>query len=279
MAKIPKYTVEQLAKDLHDILKSDRDVVVGIAGMTGEGKSVAAIQLLTAYSNFVGVPFSMEHITWLREELLEWIDGPEPGHKAKYGGQKSEYSALLPDELISMFYKRNWYEDDQKAAIELFNKCRDRHLLIAGNVPNFWDLDGGILSRFRYYIFIPKRGIMWVFRQDNNPFAGDKWNVAENRKIFRKKGNPYSCPNFLAEIYYSDLDAGSKQAYYAIRNTKRRSTEGQNNPKLERYAGVKQQRDRLVRFIYKQFNVPMKDLAELTGLSESMISYIVNGVY
>lgn len=276
-ARIPKYTIQELASDFFDILKSDRDVFIATAGMTGEGKSVAMIQLLTEYSKIAGVKFTMDHLTWSRDELLNWIDGEGESRK----GQKPEYTALLPDELISMFYKRNWYEDEQKAAIELFNKCRDRHLLVAGNVPNFFDLDSGVLSRFRFYIFIPKRGVMWVFKQEDNPFAADKWNVAENRKLFRKKKHPYACPNFLCEIYFNDLAPDEKKRYYEVRNRKRVNTENQNKgERVERYGKVKTQRDKLIRRILKHQDVlgyTVADLSDITGLSESYIYDINSG--
>lgn len=269
--------MRQLAKTAYDILDSDRDVFAAVGGMTGGGKSVFIIEWLTEYSDVARVPFTMDHLTWSRDELLLWIDGDGPNRK----GQKPRYSALAPDELISMFYKRNWYEDDQKAAIELFNKCRDRRLLIAGAVPNFWDLDSGLMSRFRFYIYIPMRGVAWVFQQENNPFAADKWNVSENRKVFRKKKNPYACPNFLCEIHYPDLDPETKKAYYEVRNKKRLNTENQNKgERIERYAKVKSARDKLIRLILKNsetLGFTHEDLSDMTGLSVSMIYYIEKG--
>lgn len=273
MTRILQYTLRQLAKDIHDILRSDRDCFIGQGGMTGEGKSVGSIHLCKEYALVSKTVFNMDRLTWSRDELLKWIDGDETGK-----GQLPEYSAILPDELISMFYKRNWYEDYQKAAIELFNKCRDRHLFVIGNVPNFWDLDSGVLSRFRFYIFIPQRGVMWVFKQENNPFCADKWNVNENRKLFRKHDNPYQCPNFLCEIHYPDLNADEKKAYYAIRNQKRRATELQNKEeKIEAYRDVKKQRDSLIRYAIDHHGMTHNDVAEVTGLSRTLITFIYNG--
>ncbi len=75
--------------------------------------------------------------------------------------------------------------------------CSSAGLFIAGAVPNFWDLDGGILTRFRFYLYVKERGEAWIFRQENNPFACDKWNLASNKKVFSKHGKPWRCPNFL----------------------------------------------------------------------------------
>lgn len=179
--------IRDFAKFCYDLLKSDRDITIATGGFTGEGKSTFGVKLLKAYGEIIGKPWSFEYITYLRKELLKWIDGE--GEKKE--GQLPEYSAILADELVSLFYKRNWYEEDQKSSVELFNKCRDRHLLIVGNIPDFWDLDSGFLSRIRFYVYIPERGRAWVFEQENNPFIKDKWNHRDNLKAFRKKRRPY----------------------------------------------------------------------------------------
>jgi len=178
-----------------------------------------------------------------------------------------------------MFYRRNWYEDSQKLAVELFNKCRDRHLLIQGGIPNFWDLDGGLLSRIRFYVYIPERGVMWVFEQENNPFASDKWNVQENRKKFRSGKNPYKCPNFLCEIYYEDLDPVEKKKYYKIRNEKRLNTELQNKKKnnVEKYKNIKKQRDEAIRMLYETGNFSQEQIAKRVELGQALVSTITTG--
>lgn len=271
MKRVEKLTT--FAEILHQTLRSDRDVIIGFGGMTGEGKSVAMIQLSKAYSKLSNVPFEMNDMTWSRHELLKWIDGDEKG-----AGKKPEYSISIADELISMFFKRNWYEDSQKEAVELFNKCRDRHQLIMGGIPNFWDLDSGMLSRIRFYVYIPRRGMMWVFEQENNPFASDKWNVQENRRVYRKKRDPSQCPNFLCEIHYDDLGEREKKKYYDIRNTKRLNTELQNKkPPVEKYKYIKKQRNTAVRLAYETGKFEQVELAEHLEVDKSLISRIVNG--
>lgn len=278
MAGNVSVSMVDFAQTCYDILKSDRDVTIGVGGFTGEGKSTFATKLQKQYGEISGTKWSFNNMTWSRKELLGWIDGEGKERK----GQKPEYSALLPDELISMFYKRNWYEDSQKAAVELFNKCRDRHLFIVGNVPDFWDLDSGFINRIRFYVYIPKRGVAWVFQQENNPFSTDKWNRVENRKTFRKKRHPFKVPNFVCEILFNDWEDEERIEYYNIRNEKRRNTEGQNKQKIERYADIKLQRDNLIRFVllhdFKKFpKVEEKILADVMDMSQSAINYIKRG--
>lgn len=278
-------SLEGFAKLIHELLRSDRDVNLGIGGMTGEGKTTFTMALAKEYSKVSGVPWSMKkNMTWSRKEVMTWIDGEKKSSRdSKTGlkaGQLQEYSMILADELFQMFYRRNWYEQGQIDAISTFNMCRDRHLLVAGNIPNFWELDGSFTSRIRFYVYIPKRGTAWVFEQENNPFCNDKWNTQENKKMFRKKKNPYSCPNFVCEIKYPDMGSKEKKEYLKIRAEKRVKSIDDNRPeKVERYSSIKTQRDALIRLMFKENkNLKLKDLADLLDLSVTAVRYIKEGM-
>ena len=202
---------------IYRLLKSDRDVNIGCAGFTGEGKSTAITKLAKEYSRIAGVEWSFDNMTWSRKEMMKWIDG-EGDNKE---GQKPEYSVIIPDELFLMFYRRNWHDNGQISAIATFNMCRDRHLLVAGNVPNFWNLDSAFQERIRFYMYVPRRGVAWIFEQENNPFSKDQWNAQDNLKSFRKYKHPYYCPNFSFEIHFDDWDEEEKKQYLKVRNEKR----------------------------------------------------------
>ena len=269
-------TMKEFAKVIHNVLRSDRDVTVGIGGFTGEGKSTFSTKLAKAYAEVSQTYWGFDRMTWCRKELLTWIDG-EKGTKKD---QLPEYSCILSDELFKMFYRRTWFDEDQIDAIATFNMCRDRHLLNIGNIPNFWELDGGFQSRVRLYGYIPRRGVCWIFEQENNPFGNDPWNVRENRKTFRKKKNPYSCPNFVCVIYFEDWETKEKKDYYKIRNDKRLKAIDQNKPeKKERYRDIKEQRDRLINMLCNaDKKITNKDIAEALGITPTAISLIRNGL-
>lgn len=242
-------SVEKFAKTIYEVAKSDRDVTLGCGGFSGEGKSVFLIHLCKAYSKLSNTKWTFKNnMTWSRDELFKWIDGEGEQHT----GRKPEYTAINADEFVSMFFNRNWYEEKQIQAIEKLNKCRDRHLFIAGCIPVFWQLDTGLISRIRFYVYVPRgRGRAWVFQQEDNPFSKDAWNTAQNLKDFRKKRNPYSLPNFVCEIQFDDLDLKEKEEYLEVRNTRRLNTELQNTrDSRERYSKIKRQRDSLIREMF-----------------------------
>lgn len=247
--------LKEFATICHRLLRSDRDVVIGVGGFTGEGKTCFTHQLMKEYSSISKMPYNFEHMTWSRAELLTWIDGeagsqinPNTGLKK---GQLPEYSCIVPDELFYMFYRRTWFESGQISAIATFNSCRDRHLLVAGNVPDFWDLDVGFQKRVRFYAYIPERSKAWIFQQENNPFTKDSWNVGENKKTFRKKNNPYRIPNFVCELSFPDFTQDEKKEYYEIRNRKRVTAITEVKQNLERFGNIKDQRDNILKAYIK----------------------------
>ena len=211
------HTINDFANLIYKMLKSDRDVNLACGGFTGVGKSTFTAKLQKEYSRISGTHWDFDRMTWDRSELMKWIDG-EGEYKE---GQLPEYSAILADELFLLFFNRNWYDREQIDSISVFNMCRDRHLFIAGNVPNFWEIDPSFRERIRFYAYLPERGKAWIFEQEDNPFSKDPWNVNENQKLFRRYKHPYKCPNFLFEVHFDDFDATEKERYLEIRNKKR----------------------------------------------------------
>lgn len=266
--------LKDFAALMHKLLRSDRDCIIGVGGFTGEGKTRFACALAEKYGEISGMDWSYDHLTWSRKELMTWIDG-EPKTKK---GQLPEYSVVVPDELFTMFYRRKWFEEEQIDAIATFNMCRDRHLLVIGNIPDFWQLDKGFTSRVRFYVYIPYRGVAWIFEQENNPFSSDPWNPTENKKVFRKYKSPHKCPNFVCQINYVDWAAKDKKAYYKVRNTKRLKAIGENkSDKQERYTSLKYTRDKFMRLCLNNIkDFTQKEAADIANMSVAQVSRIYN---
>lgn len=270
---VEQVSVEKFAKLIYQLLKSDRDVNMAVGGMTGEGKSTFSAKVQKAYAKISGDKWTFDRMTWSRAELMKWIDGEGPNKE----GQLPQYSAILPDELFLMFYSRNWYEKEQIDAIATFNMCRDRHLFLAGNVPNFWGLDGAFRDRMRFYAFIPKRGIAWIFQQESNPFCKDQWNVTENMKLFRYNNNPYKCPNFLFEVRFSDWDADEKRDYLAIRNKKRVEAVEQTreNRELNNMTNKDAKLGHCLLLLKEEAGLTQQELSEMVSISRpTIIKYV-----
>lgn len=279
----PPTDLNDFARTVHELLVSDRDVTIGVGGFTGEGKTTFATKMAKAYAQVSGQYWGFDRMTWNRKELMKWIDGSGPEKE----GQLPEYSVVVPDELFLMFYRRNWYEDGQVDAIGTLNMCRDRHLFIIGNVPNLWDLDSAFLSRLRFYVYIPQRGVAWIFQQENNPFGGDPWNVGENKKDFRKAKSPYKIANFVCEIHFDDWDEEEKEQYYLIRNQKRvEALEVSRSDRQYRVTRLIKQRNSLIKWVWNclywkdergdYHKTTQTSMAEIADIGQEQISEIVN---
>lgn len=281
-----KYTknFKELPVLFNKLIVSERDLNFVISGMTGEGKSTLLIQIMKYYCKLRGIKFSFNMLTWSREELMSWIDGKKDKNNKRVGC-KPFFTPIGIDELFHLFYRRQWFKGDQISGIQCLNMCRDKKLLIGGCVPNFWDLDSAFASRIRFYIYIPKRSVAWVFEQENSPYAKDKWNYNYNMKMFSKYGNPYFLKGFVMEILYNDLSDKEKIAYNNIRNTKRvlaLEEEQTNQAKEERYKDIKNQRDRLIKLLYGlsdeyKTKLTYKDLSDVLGVSQSAVKMIMIG--
>jgi hypothetical protein len=208
--------VNDFARICHELLRTDNDVTIGIGGFTGKGKSRLGSAIAHQYSMISNAYWGYDRMTWDREELDKWINGQGPDHV----GQLPEFSVIVPDELILLFYRRKWYDDEQIEGISTLNTCRDRHLLIIGSIPKFWSADTGYTDRTRFYIFVYRRGEAWVFQQEENPFSDDPWNKTLNQKLFRKHKIEKS-PNFIGILKFDDWSPEEKAEYYEIRNKKR----------------------------------------------------------
>lgn len=290
-------TIDDFALLCYKLLKSDRENNIAISGTCGEGKSCLLTKIFMSYSKISKVYWDFDLMTWSRNEFIEWIDGKKGTPFNDNGlreNQLPEFTPIGLDELFLLFYKRNWYEEGQIDSIGTLNMCRDRHLLIGGNVPNFWDLDGAFTTRIRFYIYVVTRGVAWVFEQDQNPFNVDVWNKTLNKKMYMKYKNPYGLPNFLMELHYNDWTPKEKIRYYKIRNKKRlMAVDVNKDEKKERYTDIKRQRDILIKLIYeinqdiiknKKVSLAMgidkftyKDIAEVLGISQSAIKLIMIG--
>lgn len=213
-------SVQQICNKLHDLIKNDFYGLVVISGDTGTGKSTLGVAIAETVSKLTGVVYTIhKNMTYRREEVFKMIS------------EFPEYSVIHIDELISLLYKRNWQDDGQIDMIELFNKCRDRHLIIIGMIPNFWDLDKGVYNHVNLWIHVYKRGRAWAFIKSKDPFETDVWLKKKNHKLFQQFGTVFKSPNYLGNLTWPDWTPEKKAEYYAVRNEKRKGTEGQRASK------------------------------------------------
>ena len=267
-------TNKDLAELIKEYIQSDRWVFIVYDGVQGGGKSVSALKLIGEY-DYKGFDYD-NNITYSRSELMTLIDGKGSAKK----GRLPEYSVILGDELISIFNKRNWYDKDQQEVVELFNKIRDRHLLIIGCVPNFWDLDSSVRDLATLRIFVHKRGDgvkpteAFVFLPDDNPFSPDKWHRKFNEKVWAKKGSPFGCKGFVAPLFSTNLRDEEFEKYMHVRNTKRNSQLEEDRKKKQRKRKKEVVLYRLLEHLQEKEDWSLRRIGEATKTNHKLISSI-----
>jgi len=280
-------TLKQFAKNIgkinnplgKGIKESNRDSFIIISGHTGEGKSTLAIRLAYHYSAIKKVPFSLDNnITYDIKEFLNWIGGGE-----NIKDKKPRMSSIIGDEIISFFYKRDWYAESLKGAFELLNKGRTNNYLILGCVPIFWHIDRDVRSLVRYNIYCYRgHNIAHVFEATDNPGDDDPWNRKLISKAYNKK-RLQNCPNYVTTLICEDLNQEQKIKYKLIRETKRKNTELQHR-KQKIISGKKwlYQRNKLVQFILNNYkDISHRQIAKTMDIDNKNISDILkwNGEY
>jgi hypothetical protein len=269
-------TNKDLAKLIKEYIQSDRWVFIVYDGVQGGGKSVSALKLISEY-DYKGFDYD-RNITYSRAELMTLIDGKGSTKK----GRLPEYSVILGDELISIFNKRNWYDKDQQEVVELFNKIRDRHLLIIGCVPNFWDLDSSIRDLATLRIFVHNRGDgvkpteAFIFAPDDNPFSPDKWHRKYNEKVWAKKGSPFGCKGFVAPLFSTNLKTEEFEKYMHVRNTKRNSQLEQDRKKKRAKRKKEMMLYNIIKYMREKEAVPFRKIGEMANVNEKSIRLIHN---
>lgn len=269
------WSVAKFSQFLYKVVKSDNQGLLAVGGRTGVGKSTFLSKLFLDYGKVSGREWKFDNMTWSRDELMKWIDGenkedPVDPHTGCRPGQKPEFSALMPDEIIQMFFISNRFDTEQQKAIATLNMSRDRHLVIGGCVPNFWLIDSAMRERFDFYVFVRSRGHAWIFRKEENPFSKDPWNQKYNEKVFKENPDkPWKSPNYLCSINYDDWEGDMREKYYAIRNKKRLSALNDLEKKEQKVQGgtrkIRISAGNVFNHLQTTYGYTDKKIAEITG--------------
>lgn len=261
----------QLAGRINATLASDRDCVIAVSGVEGEGKSTYSMEQAMKIN---GPKFMLKrHFIYSPYEVRDRI-------------RQMHGEAVTIDEGMEAFYKRNWNTQNNKLLNMIFSMCRKQNLAVLINIPNFWDLDPYYRNhRIKLWIFVVVRGRAVMFAPDPNPFAEDRWHRYENWKIISKKvksswESPEAIlaalrrsPNYVADITFSDMLPEVKKEYLVLKNKNFEEFEERNREGGGPGAKVEQRyRVRYMNLLkslhYKQ-KIPLTKIAVMAGLNQS----------
>lgn len=204
------------AKKLSKRVKNDRDIVIGITGEEGSGKSTFMIQLgLAADPNFNVVKNLMYSPS--EEETRQKIE------------ELPKYSFIGGDEAIKILYKLRWSSKIQIYLNMLFGVARQENKIVALLMPRFSDFNEMFRGhRIKNWIHVIDRGTAVVFKGDWSPFTKDPWWFNENQKIIKEVGRGRKTlladieykkkllsktRNFVEFLHFTDLPENIKNVY------------------------------------------------------------------
>lgn len=207
-----------LVRKIRWLQSTDRDAVLVISGLTGEGKSTLAIWIAKNLDSGFGFDRNLAYSHAEVEEKIKSLP---------------RRSVIVIDEAINVLYRRDFMRGEQKSLIKLLNVCRFRNLCLVFNIPNLFDLDSAILnSRIRYWVWVRKRGEAFLFRIKRTPFSSDPWNKSKNEKLF-KDNKLQNSPNLVCKVRFPKLSRQDFEEYLGVQKKKKVNTEGEQNKEDE----------------------------------------------
>lgn len=270
-----------LAKEIPSIrTKKNKDLVIGVSGDEGEGKSTLANQLCMAIGHVTGLGFDFE------KNVLYSPKKEEIEKKMKelpYG------SALNADEAIKIVYKHQWMK--QTYLNILFGVARDEKKIVLLCMPRFRDFSEYFRNhRIKIWIHILSEGVAIVFRKDWSPVAKDPWWFDESQKIIDKARQRKNLVEFDNEdkirvlertrIYAGIVRFGpmSKdlESEYDVHKQKYKY-EGLDKPEAKGKLAERYEKRLYTCYkIFKEMGLTEREIAEKVGVSQPSISGILN---
>ena len=168
--------IKLLAREIRKRLELEYDVVIGITGYPGYGKSTLAILL----SALVDKRYDLsKNICFI----------PTSNQIEKTYKSLPQRSVMHIDEASRGLHKHKWQDRVQQKLNELFDTERENHylctLLLMPRFQNFAENFRNF--RINIWVNIVERGIAIVYKRDEDKDCKDPWHIDENYKDKTKK--------------------------------------------------------------------------------------------
>jgi hypothetical protein len=142
----------------------------------------------------------------------------------------------LADEVIGVAFNRDFYSEESKTLIKMFNMYRDSCNVFIGCLPKFMDLDIQIQRLCKMRVTVVRRGIAIIHMQRPSLYLSDVWDIKNNAKIeseWTLKGskNPRYArlTTVVGILQFGDLTPQQRIEYQAIKQEKRNKVFGAYN--------------------------------------------------
>jgi deoxyadenosine/deoxycytidine kinase len=188
----PEYTSAEMLEShlewIRNRVRTDKDYIIAVVGEEGSGKSVLASHLAYTLDNDFEIEKNM-------------VYSYEDARQAQYTLPK--YSAIVWDEAIFQFFKRNAMTREGKEGVELLNVIRYRNQINIFVIPDLHELEN--------YLSVKRVRTVFECREDKYGNNGIALLKQPYHDQYRYKTNWYTQLTFL----FDDMGPETKQRYKA----------------------------------------------------------------
>jgi hypothetical protein len=207
--------IKLMVKCIRETQKRERDALICLSGMVGEGKSTLSIQIAKEYLGINTIEqfsnFCETGLFYNRAELLNAV-------------VNTREQVIIVDEAINMLFRRDFMRGEQKELLRVMDVCRDHKHLFLFNIPSFFSLDSHtVQNRVKLWVYVFKQKYAHILKPiSDNPFAIDVWRREVNYKICGSglKNIPQS-PNYVSSMTFDPLSPKEYEIYHAIKDQKK----------------------------------------------------------
>lgn len=209
---MPEWSINKVCEYMSGVQKSQGDFILAVSGNAGIGKSTLVNQIVKRYT---GLHFTKEFFErfniYSRAELDKKLE------------ELPKYSIFILDESINMLFKREWQNREQIKVIQKFNTYRNKCFIVFLLIPRFTDIDSGVRNstRIKWWINCLSWGKAIIYQPDDNEFNFDPWNLKLNYKLILRKRRREDVPNYMANLYWDEMDKNDFDTYELVKQEKR----------------------------------------------------------
>jgi hypothetical protein len=216
----PEKNFQLLAKITKKRVRENWDVVIGVTGEEGSGKSSLIIQ----FGKIADEKWDMSK---------NILFSPDIENIKKAIIELHKYAVVDVDEAIKILYKLQWYSGLQIFLNIIYGLCRRENKISMMAMPRFKDFNEYFRNhRIKIWIHIIGRGVAIVFVKHWSPFIDDPWLMKENQKAIDKLMKRYGSlaipieeqirilrksPNYLMEIAFQALTEEEEKLFEQLR--------------------------------------------------------------